>query len=257
MWRRRTRREWDRLAHYFDHLTQAGLLPAWPPKEIIESVLAELKPNRILDCACGSGVLLTELKERGLDVFGADISPQMIDLAKKNAAARNIHIPYVTAEWQELPERIAERFDLVLCLGNALSHCESKRARQESIFSIAQMLNPGGVLLLDVRDWVKFRAERERYAVRGPRYIMGKRVIMVVVNTVPEEWERPVTTEYIVIEDGDEQLESELYTTTYFPYNVGDIVDAMQSVGLVNVNSVPFDSGAGFFLFGVKPGSDT
>lgn len=253
MWRRRTRREWDRLAHYFDHLTHAGLLPAWPPREIIDSVLDELKPKRILDCACGSGLLLLDLKERGFDVFGSDISAQMIELAKKHAANRNLHIPYVTAEWQELPERVAERFDLVLCLGNALSHCENSRARQESIFSITQMLAPGGVLLLDVRDWVKFRAERERYAVRGPRYIMGKRVILVVINTIPDEWERPITTEYIVIEDGEELVESELYTTTYQPYNVGDVVDAMQRVGLANVNSVPFDSGAGFFLFGVKP----
>jgi len=50
-------------------------------------ILAQLPNNlagkRILDAGCGTGALAFELAARGADVIGVDISPQLVDIARK------------------------------------------------------------------------------------------------------------------------------------------------------------------------------
>ncbi|MGR3705451.1 magnesium protoporphyrin IX methyltransferase [Sulfitobacter sp.] len=43
----------------------------------------DLRGARILDAGCGTGALSVELAQRGADVVGVDISPQLIDIAVK------------------------------------------------------------------------------------------------------------------------------------------------------------------------------
>ncbi|MEP4199419.1 MAG: magnesium protoporphyrin IX methyltransferase [Aliishimia sp.] len=43
----------------------------------------DLRGARILDAGCGTGALSVELAERGADVVGVDISPQLIEIAQK------------------------------------------------------------------------------------------------------------------------------------------------------------------------------
>lgn len=253
MWRLRTEREWNKFAEYYDHLTDAGLIPPWPPRELFFEVVDNLQPRSILDCACGSGFLLFDLAERGLRVVGSDVSPEMIALAQKNGERFKQEVPLVVAEWQELPKKLNERFDLICCLGNAISHCETRADRQASIYAMAEMLNPGGALMLDFRNWLKFRQVRERYTVLGPRYINGKRVILVWLNSFPESWHEPHVMEFIVIEDGEKQLHSDVYKATYFPFSAGELTDGLEMVGLKGVTVVPFNEEAGYFVFAAKP----
>ena len=51
--------------------------------DIIAALPDDLRGARILDAGCGTGALAFELAERGADVVGVDISPQLIDIATK------------------------------------------------------------------------------------------------------------------------------------------------------------------------------
>ncbi len=50
---------------------------------ILGQLPADLTGTRILDAGCGTGALAFEMAARGADVTGVDISPQLIDIARK------------------------------------------------------------------------------------------------------------------------------------------------------------------------------
>lgn len=52
-------------------------------KLILDSLPSDLRGARILDAGCGTGALAFELAARGAEVIGVDISPQLIEIARK------------------------------------------------------------------------------------------------------------------------------------------------------------------------------
>ena len=71
---------------FFDRLA-----PAWDDMQVRnEEVIAEILSEggiregvRVLDVACGTGVLFPDYKKLGADVTGIDISPEMVKIAKE------------------------------------------------------------------------------------------------------------------------------------------------------------------------------
>jgi len=50
---------------------------------MLSRLLDDLSDARVLDAGCGTGQMSAELAARGADVVGVDISPQLIDIAKR------------------------------------------------------------------------------------------------------------------------------------------------------------------------------
>lgn len=64
--------------------------PLPPRHKFFYSLLEDVKSKYILDCCCGYGFTSVKLAKNGALITGIDISPGMIDLAKKNAEFNNI-----------------------------------------------------------------------------------------------------------------------------------------------------------------------
>ncbi len=123
------RRYFDREARRFDAIYDQGKpLPARMVDRIFRSVVVErfklicnLAPVRppwsVLDVGCGSGRYSIELAARGASrVLGIDVSPQMVDLARKEAAAAGADLcEFLVSDFAEL--RSEERFDVVIATG--------------------------------------------------------------------------------------------------------------------------------------------
>src|SRR5690348_14889146 len=79
------------------------------------AVLAALGPvagRRVLDAACGPGLYLGELLERGAEVTGFDASPVMVALARQRMAGRARIDQAALGEPLPYP---GNAFDLVVC----------------------------------------------------------------------------------------------------------------------------------------------
>jgi len=141
----------------------------------IEWTLREADARRVVDVACGTGMHTIELARRGYKVVGADLSAPMIERAKENAAAAGVETHFVVAGFGELAEKLAlsevegiveglsGQFDAVLCLGNSLPHVLSAEDLGDALANFAAVLCPGGVLLIQNRNFDAVLANHERF----------------------------------------------------------------------------------------------
>jgi hypothetical protein len=72
--------------------------------------------------------------------------------------------------WADLPATLAERFDVVLCVGNSLVHAAGQDAMVEALTGLRRMARPGGHVVIDSRNWEKLHAERRIVRV-APRVL--------------------------------------------------------------------------------------
>jgi malonyl-CoA O-methyltransferase len=107
--------------------------------EFIKSQLGELKGKSILDAGCGTGKFCAIAVESGAEhVKGIDLSPRMIEEAKKNCEQ-------ATFECADLSiKEIKEKYDVIIC-GLVLGHIDSL----ERVFAnLVNALKSGGHLIL-------------------------------------------------------------------------------------------------------------
>ncbi|MBR5116863.1 MAG: class I SAM-dependent methyltransferase [Lachnospiraceae bacterium] len=101
----------------------------------------------IVDLGCGTGTLTGILADRGYDMMGIDLSPEMLMIAQEKNAVRKRAIPYICQDMREL--------DLYCTAGTFLSLCDSinyltKTADLIRVFRLVnRFLFPGGLFLFD------------------------------------------------------------------------------------------------------------
>ncbi len=113
------------------------------------------KPT-VLDVACGTGMHTIALTKRGYLVAGADLFPEMIAQAKKNAEDAGFHVRFEAVGFGGLSATFGNNsMDAVFCLGNSLPHVATKGDLQAALQDFAAVLHPGGSLLLQNRNLIK------------------------------------------------------------------------------------------------------
>src|SRR5437763_5475884 len=109
------RHHWDRKASTFDDEIGHSLVSdeqrhAWLD---LLSRLAGREPRCVLDVGCGTGFLALRFAELGHAVTGIDLSPQMIDRARKKAEQTAQQINFRVGDAAAL-DCADETFDLVV-----------------------------------------------------------------------------------------------------------------------------------------------
>jgi 2-polyprenyl-3-methyl-5-hydroxy-6-metoxy-1,4-benzoquinol methylase len=112
--------------------------------------LLELAPGMTLcELGCGSGWISRLAIRHGVRAEGYDISPEMIEIAREQAAEEGLDVRYETGDMEQLD--LGGRFDTCL-LYDALHH--SPRA-DLVLASARRALKPGGRLLLAEPNWTQ------------------------------------------------------------------------------------------------------
>lgn len=119
---------------------------------------------RVLDAACGTGQHAIALAKAGMQVAGADLSTEMIAVARKNTAEAGVHVVFQAAGFGSLAAAFgSESFDVLLCLGNSLPHLLTRKTLDDAIVDFYACLAPGGLLLLQNRNFDAVLAARSRW----------------------------------------------------------------------------------------------
>jgi SAM-dependent methyltransferase len=153
--------DYDRFVNWPNRL--AGELP------FLEATLATVpqpdgNPARLLDAACGTGMHAIAIAALGHKVSAADLFPGMVEKSLRNARDASVNLDVRTAGFGELaPTFGASRFDLLLCLGNSLPHLLSPTGLEAALADFALCLRPGGVVLIQNRNFDLVMAGQERW----------------------------------------------------------------------------------------------
>jgi 2-polyprenyl-3-methyl-5-hydroxy-6-metoxy-1,4-benzoquinol methylase len=138
-------REWLRTKPFANepretarHLIDAGY--------VIE--LLDLRAGmRFVELGCGSGWMTRFIARHGLDAYGYDISPAMIEIARDEARQEGSSAHFETADFESLD--LDRSFDAALTY-DALHHS----AHPDLVIATAhRALKPGGLLLISEPNW--------------------------------------------------------------------------------------------------------
>ena len=153
---------YDEFSSDYDRFVNwAGRLAVELP--FLERQLHGVGAKRVLDAACGTGQHAIALARRGFEAVGADLSAGMIDRARANAKAEGVPGGFVVAGFGELLAKVGGGFDALLCLGNSLSHLLTPFDLAAALADFAACLRPGGLLLIQNRNFDRVLARQERW----------------------------------------------------------------------------------------------
>lgn len=209
-----TQNFYDNLATQYDKLFLDWQAATREQAELLDRLFAEYgfdKSAHVLDCACGIGTQAIGLAAWGYHVTASDISDGELAQARERAEKNRVKLRLVNADFCALAETFSERFDIVICMDNALPHMLSKRALEEAVRSIAGQINDGGIFVASIRDYDALLMDKPPYS---PPYIhktaAGQRVSF---QTWAWEGERYKLTQYII--DDEETLQISKFDCEY------------------------------------------
>jgi SAM-dependent methyltransferase len=194
---------------------------------------------RVLDCACGTGLLAVGLAQRGFEVTATDASARMIERTRALAAETRVDIAVRECLWQDLPAQGFAPFSAVLCIGNSLAHAEGGDARRTALSAMAGLLEPGGALVLTSRNFEGMRAADaglqtfDRVVERH-----GRRGVVIYSWRFPGEWDARAEFDVAVALLGEDDTVTTLgERLPFWPYTYDMLRDDLRAAGLEPVTS--------------------
>ncbi len=213
-----------KLSENYDAMTR--LEQRWnSEKEILQKWLQKYPFRRGLDAACGTGLHTLLLSQLGVEMWGADISREMLKHARKNARTAGVSIRWIQTPLEKLSKNIHHQFQAVLCLGNSIPHLLTKSQLLSTFRNFYHLLEPGGWVILQLLNYHKILSDKQRiisiHRMDNLEFIRfydyeGK---FINFNVLTIAWEKQKTI-------------SELHSTLLYPYTLEELQNYLQRVRL-------------------------
>jgi ubiquinone/menaquinone biosynthesis C-methylase UbiE len=169
---------WDDYAPFYDWENARTFgrrdVPFW-------TRLAAAAAGPVLELGCGTGRIAFPLARAGVEVVGIDRSAEMLARARRRArrAASGQRVRLVRGDIRHLPFSKG-RFPLVIAPYGILQSLLRERDLAATLASIAGVLEPGGMLGLElVADLPSWEEYQKKVSLRGRGGATGTRITLV------------------------------------------------------------------------------
>ncbi len=219
----------------------------------------------VLDASCGTGRHIPMFHGMGLDVWGADASPEMIAAARRNAADAGLvaagfdpETRLVCAPWASLPGAVPRTFDAVLCIGNSLPYVLDPDTMHASLRGLWSRVAPGGILVVQVRNFEKLYMLRERFLPLNVGHSPRETVALRMYDYEPDR----ILFHVIMLEKHDGEWTMRHRETPLRPWGRHDLEAPLRALGAStaahgNLGLAPFDplTSEDLVVVATRPGS--
>jgi SAM-dependent methyltransferase len=105
------------------------------------------KPRSFVDLACGPGFHCLTYAKRGLNSFGIDVNPVMLDYAHRKSERAGASVHFLQEDMREfaLPEPV----DFAFCAMSSFHYLLTNDDITRHLRSVAQNLTPGGLYVIE------------------------------------------------------------------------------------------------------------
>ncbi|WP_099203947.1 class I SAM-dependent DNA methyltransferase [Scatolibacter rhodanostii] len=218
---------YSQFAFYYDDLTQNVDYPARARYflNLLEKVGHE--PGLTLDLACGTGSLTLALAVLNVDVFGVDISPEMLMQAKDKAYDVGKDILFLQQPMQNLD--LYGTVDTVICALDSINHLKNSEQVKKTFSRVHLFLNKDGCFVFDVNTPYKHRN------------ILANNTFVYDVPSVYCVWQNFLKQDdsvEISLDFFEKQGTSYIRSSEHFfeqTYEVQEIKDMLQEAGFKNI----------------------
>lgn len=184
--------------------------------QVLGSLLTRYGKSRglLLDLACGTGSVSVRLAEKGYEVIGVDLSPEMLSEAQNKAYSAGQNILFLCQDMTALD--LYGTVDAAVCMLDGLCHLPDEESLSATLQKVSLFMNPGGVFLFDVNSVYKHRA------------VLGNNTFVYDTDDVYCVWQNTLLSDGVTVQmdldffeptsdEGDFVRQSERFTERAYP----------------------------------------
>ncbi|HKK19925.1 MAG TPA: class I SAM-dependent methyltransferase [candidate division Zixibacteria bacterium] len=149
----------------YDALTGADSR-AVPHGKEVDALIARFQPTAVLDAGCATGLTSSLFARKGVSAVGLDRSRPMLAFATKKFEDLKDNLTFKYGQFEKLPRTLTEKFDLVVCLANAITGVGNQKGLREALTGFHRCLRPGGHLVLQLLNYVSM-AEGQLFPIKA------------------------------------------------------------------------------------------
>ena len=168
----------------------------------------------LLDLACGTGSVSVRMAQKGYEVIGVDLSPEMLSEAQNKAYSAGQNILFLCQDMTALD--LYGTVDAAVCTLDGLCHLPDEESVFAALQKVSLFMNPGGVFLFDVNSVYKHRA------------VLGNNTFVYDTDDVYCVWQNTLLSDGVTVQmdldffepvsdAGDYVRQSERFTERAYP----------------------------------------
>ncbi|SJZ57544.1 class I SAM-dependent methyltransferase [Selenihalanaerobacter shriftii] len=109
--------------------------------------------SSILDIGTSTGSYAVRLAESGYKVTAIDLDEIMVQRCQQKASEAEIEVTTFKLDMMKLTDKLKQKFDGIICIGNTLVHLSNLDEITEVISQIHELLNSSGKLMMQIVNY--------------------------------------------------------------------------------------------------------
>lgn len=198
-----------------------------------ETLLKGKKIETFLDISIGSGNVTLPAGKLGIALSGSDLSEKMLEKCEKKAKTKGLDVQLKYSDFRNLGCWKGEKFDLVGSTGNSLGYVCNTEALSV-LEEMDRLINPGGYLYFDMRNWEKIEKEKRKFYTYDPLFDGQTRINVVQAREYLQNGSVSFHILY-AFEQEAHIFQTEEFEEHYYPISKEILIDKLEKLGYTEI----------------------